>query len=218
MISASIAFFASCPVCAPSPLAQVPQLTAAGWIDAAALAFIGVSVVIGAVRGMAGEFSRLLAFAAGLAVLSVSLGPIRSAAFPGDAASQSVLAFAASVVLASLAGCAVHAAARRFLRLLVGQPADGLLGAVMRGASAAATIVAVFAFIKLLPFPAVRRTVFKESVSGRAALPAVEWLHSRLGAGSSSDAVSVMGERAAGAAAPALGEIAAGKLMEVCGG
>ena len=199
-------------------LAQIPQWGAAGWVDAGALVFLGVSVVIGAVRGMAGEFARLLAFAAGLAVLSTSLGPVRAAAFPGDSTSQSVLAFAACVVIAALVGCAVRAAARRFLRLLVGQPADGLLGAVMRGASAVATLVALFAFAKLFPFPALQRTLFEESVSGRAALPAVEWLHERLGSGVSKEAVSAVRERAVGAIAPAPGAFVAGQLREVGGG
>ena len=57
----------------PAPLlaVSVPVLSAAGWVDAAVAVLLALSLVFGAVRGLAGEVSRLLAFGTGLAVLAV---------------------------------------------------------------------------------------------------------------------------------------------------
>lgn len=186
MTSPALAFSAS----------SLPSLSAAGWIDAAVLALLVVAAVLGAVRGLAGELARLLAFATGLAVLSGASGPVRANLFPGEGASQAVLAFAVTVVAAALAGSAAGAGARRFLRLLVGQPADGIFGAMLRVCTTGAVLLAVFAFLRLLPSDNVGDVVFRQSVSGRTAAPYADWIAARISAAAGGDAA----KKAAGAA------------------
>ena len=165
----------------PAPLlaVSVPVLSAAGWVDAAVAVLRALSLVFGAVRGLAGEVSRRLAFGTGLAVLAVAYPFVRSF-FPAEGEAHSVLAFAATVLLAAIAGAVVRAFARRFLKLLVGQPADSVIGAFLRLATTSIAVLTVFAFLRLLPIEAVRRVVFEESVSGRTALPLVERLVARV--------------------------------------
>lgn len=157
----------------------VPVLSAAGWVDAAVAILLALSLVFGAVRGLAGEVSRLLAFGTGLAVLAVAYPFVRSF-FPDEGEAHSVLAFAATILLAAVAGALVRTAARRFLKLLVGQPADSVIGAFLRLATTSIAVLMVLAFLRLLPIDAVRRVVFEESVSGRTALPLVERLVERV--------------------------------------
>ena len=184
-------------------VSSLPSLSVAGWIDVAVLALLGIAAVLGAVRGLAGELARLLAIATGMAVLSGASGPVRAHLFPGEGASQTILAFALTVVAAGLAGSAAGAGARRFLKLLVGQPADGILGAFVRVCTTGAVLLAVFAFLRLLPSEQVEDVVFRQSVSGRVAAPYADWIAGRISSAAGGDGAEAA-SKAAGAAASAV--------------
>lgn len=163
-------------------LALLPSLSTAGWIDAVAVGLLVLAALFGAVSGLAGEVGRLLAFAAGLAVLTVLHGPVRAHLLPWEGASFGVLAFVASVIVASLVGSFVHRIVSRGLRIIVGQPADSLFGALLATGSLAILLLVAFAFLRLLPFASLQRTLFEESVAGRTALPFVQMIVERVAA------------------------------------
>jgi uncharacterized membrane protein required for colicin V production len=160
-------------------LSAVPALSAAGWVDAVCAVLLVVAVVVGSVRGLTGELSRLFALATALAVVSLAYAPIRENLLPDDGEGSRILAFAGAVLLAAVAGAVVRWGASRFLRMLVGQPADGIAGAVLAAFSTAIVLLMAFSFARLLPIPAVQETVFERSVAGRVALPIVDRLVDR---------------------------------------
>ena len=160
-------------------LASAPSLSAAGWVDAVCAVVLVVAVVVGSVRGLTGELSRLFALATALAVVSLAYAPIRENLLPDDGEGSRILAFAGAVLLAAVAGAVVRWGASRFLRMLVGQPADGIAGAVLAAFSTAIVLLMAFSFARLLPIPAVQETVFERSVAGRVALPIVDRLVDR---------------------------------------
>ena len=100
-------------------IASLPALSASGWIDAAVLGLLVLAALLGAVRGLGGEVGRILALAAGLAVLAVLHGPVRAHLLPWEGASFDVLAFVATVVLAALTASLVHRIVSRGLRIIV---------------------------------------------------------------------------------------------------
>ena len=161
-------------------IASLPALSASGWIDAAVLGLLVLAALFGAVRGLGGEVGRILALAAGLAVLAVLHGPVRAHLLPWEGASFDVLAFVATVVLAALTASLVHRIVSRGLRIIVGQPADSLLGALVATGSFAILLLVALSFLRLLPFPALQRTLFEESVAGRMSLPFVQMLVERV--------------------------------------
>ena len=160
-------------------LATVPSLSAAGWVDAVCAVVLVVAVVVGSVRGLTGELSRLFAFATALAVVALAYAPIRENLLPDDGEGSRILAFAGAVLLAAVMGALVRWGVRRFLKMLVGQPVDGIAGAVLAAISTSIVLLMAFSFARLLPIPAVRETVFEKSVSGRVALPLVDRLVER---------------------------------------
>ena len=162
-----------------SPFAAVPSLSAAGWVDAVCAVLLVVAVVVGSVRGLTGELSRLFAFGTALAVVALAYAPVRENFFPEDGEAARILAFAAAALLAAVLGALARWGASRFLRMLVGQPVDGVAGAVLAALTLSIVLLLVFSFARLLPVPAVRETVFEKSVAGRVALPLVDRLVER---------------------------------------
>ena len=160
-------------------LATAPSLSAAGWVDAVCAVVLVVAVVVGSVRGLTGELSRLFAFATALAVVALAYAPIRENLLPDDGEGSRILAFAGAVLLAAVMGALVRWGVRRFLRMLVGQPVDGIAGAVLAAISTAIVLLMAFSFARLLPIPPVQETLFEKSVSGRVALPLVDRLVER---------------------------------------
>ncbi len=160
-------------------LATAPSLSAAGWVDAACAVVLVVAVVVGSVRGLTGELSRLFAFATALAVVALAYAPIRENLLPDDGEGSRILAFAGAVLLAAVMGALVRWGVRRFLRMLVGQPVDGIAGAVLAAISTSIVLLMAFSFARLLPIPPVQETLFEKSVSGRVALPLVDRLVER---------------------------------------
>ena len=105
---------------------------------------------------------------------------MRAHLLPWEGASFDVLAFVATVVLAALTASLVHRIVSRSLRIIVGQPADSLLGALVATGSFAILLLVALSFLRLLPFPALQRTLFEESVAGRTSLPFVQMLVERV--------------------------------------
>ena len=116
---------------------------------------------------------------AALAIVALAYAPVKERLFPEDGEGARILAFAAAVLLAAVMGALVRWGAHRFLRMLVGQPIDGIAGAVLAALTLSIALLMVFSFARLLPIPEVRETVFEKSVSGRVALPLVDRLVER---------------------------------------
>lgn len=146
--------------------AAFSSMSAGGWIDLACAVVLGLSVLVGAVRGLTGQAARLFGFVAGLSCTAAVLPALRSSVFSGGGRSDAVLAFAAAVVAGAAAGLVVRALVARFLRLIVGQPGDAALGALLSGAVCILAMSFVFAFLWLVPLKGVRHAVFEESVAG----------------------------------------------------
>ena len=136
-------------------LATVPSLSAAGWVDAVCAVVLVVAAVVGSVRGLTGELSRLFAFATALAIVALAYAPIRENLLPDDGEGSRILAFAGAVLLAAAMGALVRWGVRRFLKMLVGQPVDGIAGAILAAISTSIVLLMTFSFARLLPIPAV---------------------------------------------------------------
>lgn len=148
--------------------------SAAGWIDAIVAVVAAIAVLSGAIRGLGGELGRIAACIVGITVGFFAHAPIRANLFPGSAETYAVLAIAATAVAAILAGLLAKWLVGKFLRILIGQPADSILGAVFAGISAAVVLLAVFAVVRVIPLDSVQETVFKKSMSGQFAAPVVD--------------------------------------------
>lgn len=150
---------------------SMPDLGAGDWIDLVCAVFLGISVLVGAVRGLSGQVARLLALAAGLSA-AVALHPVvRTSFFSGSGRSEPVLALASAIVAGAVAGIAVRALVSRFIRLVVCQPGDSLIGAALSGALGVVFVCVAFSFVKMLPFEGLQKAAFGDSLSGRLAEP-----------------------------------------------
>lgn len=138
-------------------------------IDIVCAVVLAVSIVVGAVRGVSGQAARLAGFAAGLAAIGVVNAPIRDAFFGDASRSGSILALALAVVVGVIAAFAVRAAVSRFLRLVVSQPADAVIGGALSALVAGAVLSIVLSILCALPIEPLRKTILDESASGRIA-------------------------------------------------
>ncbi len=148
--------------------------SAAGWVDAIVAVALALAALAGAIRGLGGELGRIAACIVGITVGYFAHAPIRQNVFTGSAETYAVLAVAATAVAAVLAGLLAKWLVSRFLRILIGQPADSILGAVLCCFSSAVVLLAVFAVVRMIPIGSVQETVFEKSMSGRFASPIVE--------------------------------------------
>ena len=85
-----------------------------------------IALIAGTVRGASGEIARLLGLVCGAAAAYVSY-KVLVAKFSIDPA----LAFAGALVVAVIVVMLTHHTARKIIRLILGQPADAISGAVM---------------------------------------------------------------------------------------
>ena len=153
-----------------TPIA-LPELSAGGWIDLLSAVAFGLALLVGAIRGLTGQAARLFALVAGFSAIGAIHSHVRGMAFFAE---SPVLAFAAAVVGGAAAAMAVHAFVARFLRLVVGQPADAILGAALTGLVCALAIGFAFSVVRLVPSDSLRKAAFEDSATGRLVRPLAE--------------------------------------------
>ena len=137
-------------------------------VDIAFVAIMLLACMAGSVRGASGEISRLLSLVCGVAAAYVLNGAFRSS-FNLSAIMAAAAAIAVGVVVALLA----NVVARKFIRLIFGQPADAIAGAVMSVAGALIICVLLLCVAHLLVGEETGKAVFEDSFAGKSLAPAV---------------------------------------------
>ena len=150
---------------------SLPELSAGGWIDLASAVAFGLALLVGAIRGLTGQAARLFALVAGFSAIGAIHAHVRAMEF---FAGSPVLALAASVLGGAVGAIAVRAFVTRFLRLVVGQPADAILGAALTGLVCALAIGFAFSVVELVPSDSLRKAAFEDSATGRIVGPLAE--------------------------------------------
>lgn len=150
---------------------SLPELSAGGWIDLLCAVAFGLALLVGAIRGLTGQAARLFALVAGFSAVGAIHSHVRTMEFFSG---SPVLALAAAVVGGAAGAVAVRAFVTRFLRLVVGQPADAILGAALTGLVCALAVGFAFSVIKLVPSESLRKAAFEDSAAGRIVRPIAE--------------------------------------------
>lgn len=154
-------------------LAILEDVNAAVCIDVAVLVLLIVFCIAGSVRGFAGECARLLAIGSGVAVTSLLYPVLRALVFSGPEIPWKILSMAGAVAAAALVGVLVHWLSRKFLRIIIGQPADSIIGAVFAMITTAITLLVILFFLHSMPHSGIHNTIFEASVSGRISEPLI---------------------------------------------
>lgn len=159
-------------------LAMIEHITLAGCIDVAALALLLIFCIAGSVRGLAGECGRFFALGAGIAVTLFLYPLLKANVFPGPEIPWKILAIAGAVVVAAIVALITNFLTKKFLRIIIGQPADSIFGAIVSVFTTAGAIVVVFFFLNSLPESALKDTLFQESITGQVSEPLIRYAHS----------------------------------------
>ncbi len=163
-----------------SLIAMIDQISAAGCIDATAITLIVVFCIAGSVRGLAGECGRFFALAAGIAVALVLYPLLKTHLFTGSELPWRILSMVGAILAAAVVGLLVNHLTRKFLRIIVGQPADSIIGAIVSMLTTAIAIVVIFFFLHSLPNEGVRQTIFQDSMTGRLSEPLILYAKDRM--------------------------------------
>lgn len=156
---------------------MIEHITLAGCIDIAALALLLIFCIAGSVRGLAGECGRFLALGAGVAVTIFLYPLLKTHFFSGPEIPWKILAIASAVVAAAIVALIVNFLTKKFLRIIIGQPADSIFGAIVSVFTTAGVIVVVFFFLHSLPDSSLRNALFQESITGRISEPLIRYAH-----------------------------------------
>ncbi|MGI5868589.1 MAG: CvpA family protein [Kiritimatiellia bacterium] len=163
-------------------LAWLDSLNVAASIDIAAAVLVLVFCIAGSVRGLAGECARLLALGAGVVVLRLVYPLLKTEVFTGEEVPWKILAMAGAIIAAAAIGALVHYLSKKFIRILVGQPADAIIGAALATATTLLAILVALFFLYTLPGETFHKTVFEQSITGRTAKPLIEHARERMAA------------------------------------
>jgi len=143
-------------------------------VDIVFFSVLLVATVVGTVRGASGELARLLSLACGAAamwlvyrLLTASLG------------ANQTLAFCASMLATILVVILVHHAARKVVRLILGQPADSVCGALMALAGAFIILSVMWCGIMIFIPTGFYKTNFANSYAQRLVHPLVVMIHEK---------------------------------------
>jgi len=154
-------------------------------VDAIAIGIVVFSLVLGTVRGLTGEFARICALFAGLFCGYFSTGLWQRLALKFVPSQDSALlrgVFITVGILLTAAGVSalVRWGLKKSLKLLMGQPFDAVLGAVL-GAMRGFALFAGLLFLASFALPdSAHEYVFEESFAGKRAAPAVEWAREKV--------------------------------------
>lgn len=163
-------------------LALLEAINAAACLDVAVIVLLIVFCIAGSVRGFAGECARLLAMGSAVAVTIILYPILRAQVFSGPEIPWKILGMGGAIAAAAVMGVLVHWLSRKFLRIIVGQPADSIIGAVFAMVTTATTLVVILFFLYSLPHGGIHDTVFEASVTGRVAKPLIVYAKEKLGA------------------------------------
>lgn len=151
----------------------IATLSAANAVDIAVLALLFIFCIAGTMRGLTGELARLLAISACVAVGMILHPVMRESLITGSEIPWRILAAVATSAAAAASGALVHWIVRKFLKVIIGQPADAIMGGIFATATTVIVILLVLFFLYELPNDRIHDVVFSESTTGRIAEPAI---------------------------------------------
>ncbi len=134
--------------------------------DLAAVCATAAGCIAGGIRGLTGEIARIVSVAAAVGVAYAVSGPMGGLAagwFGAGSPGAGIGKVAGTVVAAVLAGGLVRVAVDKFLRILVGQPANAILGVLSGGVKMATLAGAVLWLLHMIPVEWVRDTLIGSS-------------------------------------------------------
>ena len=137
-------------------------------IDIAFFAIILIACIAGAIRGASGEIARLLSLLCGAAALFLLYKLFFSMW------GNRPLGFTLGLISAILVVLLVNHYARKFIRLLFGQPADSVVGAIMAIIGAFLVSTMLLCGMVIVISDDAKKDVFKHSYAGRLTRPIVE--------------------------------------------
>ena len=95
-------------------------------VDIVFFAILAIATVVGTVRGASGEIARMLSLVCGAAAMWLVYR-----ALSASLETNQMLAFCGALLVTILVVILTHHIARKVLRLILGQPADAICGALM---------------------------------------------------------------------------------------
>ena len=137
-------------------------------VDIAFFSILMIACVAGSIRGASGEIARLLALAGGAAAmffLYKFLVPLWN---------NNTLAFSLALPAAVIIVLIINHLARKFIRILFGQPTDAIVGAVMAVIGAFLICVILMCAMCIVISENKMREVLNHSHAGRLTKPLVE--------------------------------------------
>ena len=113
------------------------------------------------------------ALAAGIAITLLLYPFLKANLFTGSELPWKILAMVGAILVAAIVGLLVNHLTKKFLRIIVGQPADSIIGAIVSMLTTAIAIVVIFFFLHSLPNDGIRQTLFQDSMTGRLSEPLI---------------------------------------------
>ena len=155
-------------------------------VDFIALGLVALSVVVGTIRGLTGETGRLCGFAAG-ALAGYAMTPVwqelaaTCIAEESSALSRGILVVVAVVLTAFAVWVLVSRLVKKFLRIVLEQPTDGILGFTFGALRGIAFVLCLLCLASFVLIGTAEDYVFWDSPIGKAAHPIVRSLRAQIG-------------------------------------
>lgn len=155
-------------------------VTAANVVDVAVLILLFIFCIGGTMRGLAGELARLLGISTSTAAGVLLYPLVREQLASGGEVPWVVLAAAVVIVVSAVIGAAVYSVVRKFLKVIIGQPADSIIGGVFATMTTAIVILIVLFFVYTVPHEKLHTTLYEESITGRLSKPIIEYARGQM--------------------------------------
>ena len=155
------------------------SLSVANIIDIVVLVLLFVFCITGTMRGLTGELARLLGLSATMATGILFYSPLRHQ-MPSDEFSWTVISVAVTVLVAVAAGTLVYLIIRKFLKIIIGQPTDAIMGGIFATITTSIIIYIILFFLYSVPGKTLNKTLYENTVSGRLAKPLIEYTHDKM--------------------------------------
>jgi len=143
-------------------------------VDLVFFAVLAVAVVIGTVRGASGEIARLLSLFCGVAAIWFAYRLLAA-----ELGANQMLAFAGALLVTILVVILTHHLARKVIRLILGQPADAICGALMAFVGAFLILAVLWCGIMIFVPGRVYETHFENARSRKLVEPLVLKIHEK---------------------------------------
>ena len=151
----------------------IAALSVANAVDIAVLALLFIFCVAGTMRGLTGELARLLAISTCVAVGMILYPIVRESLITGAEISWRILAGVATTAAAAAAAALVRWIVLKFLKVIIGQPADSIMGGIFATTTTIIVIWVALFFLYMLPGERIHNAVFVESTTGQIAEPLI---------------------------------------------